>query len=231
MTRLEKAAEARRLRDQGLNYQAIAPRLGVAWRTVRDLLNDPDGSKARARKDSYRGTCRECGAPTTGCYGPGKAPTKCAACERANPHNRYWTRELVIDAIREYARIYGRPPASTDWNPAHARKLGHPEKARQFYDDACWPATVTVILVFGSWNAAIEAAGHPPRKAGVGIGQRAWDADAVIAEIRLLATDGEAPSSRQNRTLARLAHYYHGSWNNAVRAAGLTPRAHGRKAA
>lgn len=35
---------------------------------------------ARALKETYRGTCRACGKPTTGCNGPGSAPELCQAC-------------------------------------------------------------------------------------------------------------------------------------------------------
>jgi hypothetical protein len=231
MTRAEKAAEARRLRDQGLLLREIGARMGLSVSMASDLINDPDGSKVRARKASYGGRCDTCGRRTDGSNGRAKAPTRCAPCEHANPRHRYWTRELVIDAIREFARLYGRPPAATDWNPAHARNLGHPEKIDRFYDDACWPSSVTVLHIFDSWNTAITAAGHTPRKTGVGVGQREWDAGAVIAEIRRLAVNGTPPSSRQNRTLATIAQKYHGSWNNAVRAAGFAPRPQGRKAA
>lgn len=34
----------------------------------------------RARKETYRGTCEECGAPTNGCNGPSKASRICATC-------------------------------------------------------------------------------------------------------------------------------------------------------
>lgn len=37
-------------------------------------------AQARARKDGYRGTCKNCGASTDGSQGPGKAPVYCAHC-------------------------------------------------------------------------------------------------------------------------------------------------------
>lgn len=37
-------------------------------------------AKARERKERYRGTCEECGAATSGCRGPGKAPRFCRTC-------------------------------------------------------------------------------------------------------------------------------------------------------
>lgn len=41
-------------------------------------LNELAG--ARARHEAYRGRCRGCGAKTTGCFGPGKAPDLCQRC-------------------------------------------------------------------------------------------------------------------------------------------------------
>jgi transcriptional regulator with XRE-family HTH domain len=80
MTRLEKATIAQGLRAQGLLQRQIAERMGVAIQTVDSWLNDPDGSRLRARKNSYRGACEQCGAPTDGSNGPGKAPKLCLAC-------------------------------------------------------------------------------------------------------------------------------------------------------
>lgn len=89
MTRAEKAAEARRLRDEeGRKHREIADLMGVSRWTVRSWLYDPDGSKMRARKDSYRGTCEECGNPTNGSNGPDKTPKRCSACEMANRGDR-----------------------------------------------------------------------------------------------------------------------------------------------
>jgi predicted transcriptional regulator len=79
-TRLEKAAEARRLRDEGLKQREIADCMGVARSTVNSWLVDPDGSMLKARKHSYRGECEECGSTTTGSRGPSKAPKLCANC-------------------------------------------------------------------------------------------------------------------------------------------------------
>jgi transposase len=78
-TRAEKALRARALRARGMHVRDIAATMGAAPGTVRAWLNDPDGSKLRARKDSYRGACRECGAPTDGSSGRQSAPTLCAA--------------------------------------------------------------------------------------------------------------------------------------------------------
>lgn len=78
----------------------------------------------------------------------------------------HWTRERVIEAIQDYAHQYGRTPGAQDWNVAMARANGRPDLVERFYDDACWPHTATLLYVFGSFNAAIAAAGFEPRKPG-----------------------------------------------------------------
>ena len=37
------------------------------------------------------------------------------------PRVRRWTRELIIEKIREWNDRYGEPPCSADWNPSLAR--------------------------------------------------------------------------------------------------------------
>ena len=177
VTRAEKARQAQALRDQGLLLREIAERMGAKLATVHAWIADPDGSKLRARKDSYRGTCRECGAPTSGHAGPSKAAELCASCNGRlqGGKNRLWTQELVVARIREWNDIYGEPPAGPDWMPAKARAINDPERERRFLDaKGHWPNVVSVIRLFGTWNAAITAAGFTPRAphGGGGNGQR-----------------------------------------------------------
>jgi hypothetical protein len=61
-----------------------------------------------------------------------------------------WTRETILYALELWARRHGRPPAARDWNRA-----GEDHPSRQ-----------TVQRVFESWNRAIHAAGHRPRRPG-----------------------------------------------------------------
>jgi transposase len=79
-TRAEKVAEAQRLRAEGLKHREIGERMGAKRSTVNAWLNDPDGSKSKARKDSYRGVCKDCGKPTYGSNGRDAAPDQCADC-------------------------------------------------------------------------------------------------------------------------------------------------------
>jgi ribosomal protein S27E len=55
-----------------------------------------------------------------------------------------WTKRAIIAALRDATRRRGEPPSARDW-----------EKHR--------PPARTVTRVFGTWNAALEAAGLPTR--------------------------------------------------------------------
>lgn len=72
----------------------------------------------------------------------------------------YWTRERIIAAIQKWARTHnGRPPSRGDWQKTGpGGKLRPGEQARRK-----WPSISSIIRMFGSWNTAIEAAGHTPR--------------------------------------------------------------------
>jgi len=85
-------ARAQRMRAKGKLFREIAEEIGVAISTIDAWLNDPDGQRIRARKESYRGTCIDYSGPTSGCNGRGPrgAPKRCARCH--------------LDAIREDER-------------------------------------------------------------------------------------------------------------------------------
>jgi len=164
--RAEKVAVILELRAQGLLLREVAERLGLPFSTVTNYANDPDGAKARARKASYRGTCRTCGKRTDGSNGRAKAPDYCAHHMWDDPDFRAaqtdWPKERVIAKIREWADLHGEPPARTDWNPTAALAMGDPERAARFRAGD-WPWFMVVVRMFGSWNAGITAAGFTPR--------------------------------------------------------------------
>jgi hypothetical protein len=60
--------------------------------------------------------------------------------------------------------LYGEPPRTLDWEPARARRLGHEWRADRF-EGGLWPSVRVLRRQFGSFNAAIEAAGFTPRPA------------------------------------------------------------------
>lgn len=175
MKRAERAKEAARLRAQGLNGLQIARRMGVSRSYAYELLNDPDGFKVRERKDSYRGECEDCGAPTDGSNGRA-APRFCQTCRNEREHAR--ASERIISELQRWQQLYGRPPQAVDWslsnlyyrrrNPQHGRESDAyiAEIERRHREHGPWPSLKGAQSVFGSWNAAIEAAGFEPLGVG-----------------------------------------------------------------
>lgn len=156
LTRQQKRLEARRLRAEGLTAPEIGRLLDVSDSTVRNWYLGDD--------------CLDCGAPVDGSSRKYRS-RRCSACHRAWERTEEacllktkWTRGRIVAAIREWARIYGRPPNAVDWAPSHARSIGDEARAYRFESDGCWPWFTMAVLRFGSWNAAIEAAGFEPNE-------------------------------------------------------------------
>lgn len=86
-----------------------------------------------------------------------------------------WTAEEVIDAFRRFAAEHGRAPRTRD------RVLAE--------TDGRWPGHGVVIGIFGSWTAAVGAAGiHPHR--------RQWDRESITeALVGFAETSGRAPTT------------------------------------
>jgi hypothetical protein len=146
----------------------IAAQLDVAQSTVSRWTNPEVAEKnrhaSRMRRASYpTGTCRDCGGPTRpdGCGHPHKLCRACAIKLRT-----IWSQEALIEAIRAFVALYGRVPGAIDWNPSDAANKGMYDRVQRFYDDGCWPYYNSVQRCFGSWNAAIKAAGFIPRSPG-----------------------------------------------------------------
>jgi hypothetical protein len=79
---------------------------------------------------------------------------------------RRWTRETIIEKIREWNDRYGEPPCSADWNPSLARWRAQEWRAER-YREGLWPSTNAAKRPFGgSFDAAIRAAGLEPHKPG-----------------------------------------------------------------
>ncbi len=77
-----------------------------------------------------------------------------------------WTRELIIEKIREWNDRYGEPPCSADWNPSLARWRAQEWRAER-YREGVWPSTNAVKRPFdGSFDAAVRAAGLEPHRPG-----------------------------------------------------------------
>jgi hypothetical protein len=164
----------------GATYREVTEATGVPKQTVSAWIHDPDGSRSRARKDSYRGECARCGAVLSGGNGRGpSAPRHCAVC--APDANRTWTRDGVIAKIRTWVDLYGRPPSAPEWDPTPSRIADGSitEAARERYHSGEWPSSNTVIGLFGTWNAAIEAAGFEPVTGARWIRERSRDRQAA----------------------------------------------------
>lgn len=140
------------------------------------------------RHTSYSRPCADCGKPTYS--GDANPPERCVPCTAR--HKMVWTEGAILTAIRAWAADHGGiPPAATDWSPAMALTIGHPEKAEKFYADDAWPHTSTVQDRFGTWNAAIRAAGLAPRPTGT-YGREGED-PALCREIAERYEAGESP--------------------------------------
>jgi hypothetical protein len=68
----------------------------------------------------------------------------------------------VLEAMREWTRRYGDVPTMADWDPARARRLRQDWRIAR-YHQGDWPSVRTVLHHFGSFGAAIDAAGFVPR--------------------------------------------------------------------
>jgi hypothetical protein len=79
--------------------------------------------------------------------------------------HRKWTDEMLLDGLRDCARFYGREPTAMDLNRAMAKARGHGERAMTA-DFEGWPSATVVQERFGSWRAALCAAGFSDRSSG-----------------------------------------------------------------
>jgi hypothetical protein len=129
--REQQVAIAQRLRvegggGEGLSISAIAREMGISTSYAGELLVDPTGAKNRERRRRQRGS----------------------------KPRVVWTREMVIEAIKDWNIQFGRPPACHEW------------QARTKLPD--WAPTVNIVYRLfgkGGWNKAIAAAGFTPRPA------------------------------------------------------------------
>jgi len=85
---------------------------------------------------------------------------------RARRELRSWmARERIIEAIHEWHELFGEPPGARDWNSAQRGCLPALD-TRYASTGRKWPEASNVQRRFGSWNAAIAAAGLTPRPRG-----------------------------------------------------------------
>lgn len=173
------------------------------------------------------------------------APTEPARRSPRGPHGRKptFSRAEILDAIRDWAREHGAPPAQADWDPGRARRLGQAWRAERF-EAGRWPTSKMVRSQFGALGLAIEAAGFErPRKQSAKPHLR--DADEILRAVRgWTLRYGEPPTNadwdpararalsqewRELRyrdgdwpSLGTVRHHF-GSLTRAIAATGLAP--------
>src|SRR5829696_257868 len=105
-----------------------------------------------------------------------------------------WSAMDVVQALRAWSNEVGSPPRSYDWSPSAARAGGFPLAGAQKWEAEYprWPHRAFVCARFGSWRAALDAAGLPvaaPLRVGrrerVAIAQR-LESELSAAEIAAL---------------------------------------------
>jgi hypothetical protein len=181
-------------------------------------------------------------APPTMDQGAGNAPVAVSAESRkpsvgelasrsSSTRQRVWDRASIVAAIQRWNDEHGEPPKSTEWVKKQDGR----------------PTMSTVINHFGTWVAAIVAAGFEPRRSGgqpgVAVGAaapvRSWDRDEVIDAIKRFAARGDdQPPTRRDWMHATDEHPNYamavkvfGSWGDAVEAAGFTKPTRGTRRA
>ena len=119
------------------------------------------------------------------------------------PNRKLWGRHEIVDALRLWTRQHGRPP----------------KQSELAYGSTGLPTARTIRAHWGSYAAALEAAGVSPSR-------RRWSADRIIAAMRQWKRiHGQLPTSREwDGATAEHPHattvlQRFGSWSNATRAA------------
>jgi DNA-binding NarL/FixJ family response regulator len=92
-----------------------------------------------------------------------------SGCRRRwHPARDRWRREdvRIVEAINDWVARYGEAPTRIDWDRHMSRRRGHRAKlARLQVHPSPLPTPTPVLARFGSWEAALAAAGHRPRYA------------------------------------------------------------------
>jgi Homing endonuclease associated repeat len=221
LSRDERVEQIERLEAQGLAPREIAQRLGLAVSTIRAYRADPEGERLRRRREDYRGSCRGCGARTSGGRGRASAPDWCARCSRERL--RVWSEEQIVAAIGAWSELTGAPPTVGDWSPAHA-PAGHLGSARYLEDPGRWPSAALVRQRFGSFRAAVAAAGFRPMALGP---RPRWTREriaAAVAEWQQRSgrppTTGDWRHAGERHPSASTVYRVLGSWRRALEATG-----------
>jgi HNH endonuclease len=74
-----------------------------------------------------------------------------------------WDRAAIVAALREWATQTGGPPRRQDWTGERSSD-GSTAQRKWMAEHPRWPSSSCVAAHFGSWSAALEAAGLPARR-------------------------------------------------------------------
>jgi hypothetical protein len=184
---------------------ATAVALRAAGESVRSIAEQLGVHLRTAHRYLAAGSC-------PGCGGPALCGEHCRDCA---PRNRpAATGEQIVAALRAWKAEHGAPPREPDWT-----------SASRVWRDAWprWPGTATVLRVFGSWNAALEAPDCRPAATPGRARRRASVSPPGHATHGRPPTIAEAGADPGLPGLATCQQLY-GSWNAALRAAHLTPQ-------
>lgn len=127
-----------------------------------------------AAKRRRRGVCEKCGGATKynghTVNGASRICAKCSA--QANHDERHWTQTTIIRAFGRFLQETGRVPRAADaMGPCESlvlslsgRRIRELEMVREL--GLVLPRPAAVRREFGSWSAALEAAGMPSSRGG-----------------------------------------------------------------
>lgn len=219
VSRRKRAREIALLRErEGLSFAEIAERLELATSTVRDYHRDPDAERNRRIASAIGANANSAGArrPATA------ATTPRASALGAHARGRECGAPIGSSAIREWRDLTGRAPTVPDWSPAHADE-GHPGAARFLTEAGRWPSVAAVQAHFGSFSAALEAAGVEHARRGA---RTRWTPDRIVEAMRMWQRAHGKPPTHEDwqrssddhparSTVSRVM----GSWEAALEAA------------
>lgn len=136
---------------------------------------------------------------------------RCPTCGGLPPA---WGPAQIVAAINRWVAEHdGRPPTADQWVRSTPRN----------------PANTTVLVVFGSWNNGLRAAGQKPVKPG-GRRHGQWTRESMIAALfEWRFAQGRLPGFRdwatreEGRPTSSQAQRLFGSWNAFLVAGGYEP--------
>jgi hypothetical protein len=126
--------------------------------------NEAQRAASRAAKRRRKTPCPNCGELRAYDNPDGL----CIACQNAERHEV--ARAHMVEEIQRWADLFDGPPTAAEWNLTMARQVFSvprlAETERRHAVGGPFPAASTAQALYGTWNAAITAAGFVPRRTG-----------------------------------------------------------------